>query len=83
MDHVVFLNPRTCGIYKDGGTRFKTNPDTGLRTTEIDNQLAEQVDRYLRGIMPDGAAKIPVAGSIEKAWTHPCTPSVPGSSPVA
>jgi type I restriction enzyme M protein len=58
MDHVVFLNPRTCGIYKDGGTRFKTNPDTGLRTNEVDNQLAEQVDRYLRGIMPDGAAKI-------------------------
>ena len=30
QQEVVFLNPRTCGIYKSGGTRFKTDPETGL-----------------------------------------------------
>ena len=56
--YVIFLNPRTCGIYKDGGTRFKTDPSTGRRTSEIDNELIEQVELLLSGRMPDGAAKV-------------------------
>lgn len=59
-ERVVFLNPRTCGIYKDGGTRFKTDPATGRRTTQIDNELIEQVDLFLSGKLPQGAAKIPL-----------------------
>lgn len=65
MRDVVFLNPRTCGIYKDGGTRFKTDPATGLRTTEVDNQLAEHVDRYLSGTLPEGAAKVPLSKAFD------------------
>jgi type I restriction enzyme M protein len=64
MDEVVFLNPRTCGIYKDGGTRYKTDQTTGKRTTEVDNELIEHVDLFLRGAMPDGAAKVSLARTI-------------------
>ena len=46
---VIFLNPRTCGIYKNGATRYKTNPTTGLRTDEIDNELIAAVNAYLDG----------------------------------
>lgn len=60
-DGVLFLNPRTCGIYKDGGRRFKTDPATGLRTEEVDNELADHVDAYLGGgALPPGAAVLPV-----------------------
>lgn len=48
-DKVVFLNPKTCGIYKSGGVRFKTDPETGKRTDEIDNELIEAVDAYIAG----------------------------------
>ena len=46
---VTFLNPRTCGIYKSGGIRYKTDPDTGKRTQEIDNELIEAVNAYVDG----------------------------------
>lgn len=48
-DKVIFLNPKTCGIYKSGGVRFKTDPETGKRTDEIDNELIEAVDAYIAG----------------------------------
>lgn len=51
---VVFLNPRTCGINKDGGTRYRVDPLTSRRTKEVDNEMAAQVDAYLRGERPDG-----------------------------
>ncbi len=57
---VAFLNSRTCGIYKTGSPRYKTDPQTGLRTQEIDNQLLEDVELYLNGRMPDGAARVSV-----------------------
>ncbi len=57
---VVFLNARTCGLYKDGGTRYKTDPETGLRTDEIDNELAELVDRYLAGQPDRGIVRVPL-----------------------
>lgn len=60
MSKVTFLNPKTCGIYKDGGPRFKTDPKSGLRTDELDNELLEQVDAYLDGKRIAGAAKIPL-----------------------
>jgi len=46
-DRVVFLNPFTCGIYKDGAARYKIDPETGSRIDEIDNQLGEYVDQFL------------------------------------
>jgi hypothetical protein len=55
---VAFLNPRTCGIYKDGGTRYKTDPKTGLRTTEIDNELLEYVTAHLKSESPPGTARV-------------------------
>ncbi|MDQ6702923.1 MAG: hypothetical protein M3Z96_07380 [Pseudomonadota bacterium] len=58
MKNVVFLNPRTCGIYKDGGARFKTDTKTGLRTDEIDNELIDHVTSFLGGRSPVGAATI-------------------------
>jgi len=46
---VTFLNPRTCGIYKSGGIRYKTDPATGKRTEEIDNELIAAVEAYVDG----------------------------------
>ena len=60
MTRVVFLNPRTCGIYKDGEPRYKTDPETGTRTTEIDNELIASVESYLAGRRSHGAATIPL-----------------------
>ena len=57
---VTFLNPSTCGVYKDGGPRYKTDQCTGKRTTEVDNELLEQVDAYLAGNSPPGTAQIQV-----------------------
>lgn len=65
MDEVVFLNPRTCGIYKDGGTRYKTDSETGKRTAEVDNELIEHVNLFLNGKMPDGAKKVPLIRAFE------------------
>ena len=48
-DHVTFLNPQTCGIYKNGGPRYKVDSETGKRTNELDNELLEQVEAYLSG----------------------------------
>ncbi len=49
---IAFLNPQTCGIYKNGGVRFKTDPESGRRTDEIDNELADAVAAYLGGQVP-------------------------------
>lgn len=57
---VVFLNPRTCGIYKDGGHRYKTDPLTGIRTAEIDNELIEAVNAYIAGERSSGECSIPL-----------------------
>ena len=56
--HVTLLNPRTCGIYKDGLTRYKTDPSNGNRTTEVDNELLDHVTGYLDGETPVGLAKV-------------------------
>lgn len=71
MDKVVFLNPRTCGIYKDGGTRYKTDPVTGLRTTEIDNELMEHVESYLAGNKPVGSATVPLSSVFDASVLVP------------
>jgi len=57
-DLVTFLNPRTCGIYKNGQPRFKTNPITGKRTEDIDNELAINVDNYLHSRLSPGEASV-------------------------
>ena len=49
QNKVTFLNPKTCGIYKSGGIRYKTDPATGKRTEEVDNELIESVDAYIAG----------------------------------
>lgn len=59
-DEVVFLNPRTCGIYKSGGTRFKVDSATGRRTSEVDNEMLEQVDAYLSDQPVTGLARVPI-----------------------
>jgi type I restriction enzyme M protein len=63
---VVFLNPRTCGIYKSGMPRYRTDPKTGVRTNEIDNELIEAVDAYLEGKSSPGEETIPVEDAFEK-----------------
>ena len=58
---VTFLNPISCGIYKDGQARYKVDPATGQRTAEIDNELSDHVDAYLSGKNPSGATKVSIA----------------------
>jgi type I restriction enzyme M protein len=64
-DSVVFLNPKTCGIYKDGGVRYKTDPLTGMRTSEVDNELIEHVNVFLDGKLPDGAVTIKLSETFD------------------
>ncbi len=60
MPEVVFLNPRTCGIYKSGGSRYKTDPVTGKRTSEIDNELIDAVNAYIAGKELHGIIRISI-----------------------
>ncbi len=57
-EEVVFLNPFTCGIYKDGGARYKIDPQTGRRTDEVDNELDEHVGLLLSDADVPGAVRI-------------------------
>lgn len=44
---IPFLNPKTCGIYKDGKARFKIDTATGKKSkTDIDNELIEAADLF-------------------------------------
>ena len=47
-DVVTFINPQTCGIYKNGSDRFVVD-ETGKRTDVIDNKLLEQAIEYSQG----------------------------------
>ena len=47
-DVVTFMNPQTCGIYKNGSDRFVVD-ETGKRTDVIDNKLLEQAIEYSQG----------------------------------
>jgi type I restriction enzyme M protein len=58
---VVFINARTCGIYKNGGPRLKTDQLTGKRTEERDDELSELVDRFLAGKADPGITHVPLA----------------------
>ena len=55
---VTFLNPMTCGIYKDGQARYKIESATGLRMTDIDNELLEHVQAYTKGSTPPGSTTV-------------------------
>lgn len=58
-DLVCFLNPQTCGIYKNGSTRYKVN-SCGQRTQVEDNELMDMALSYNGGLRPIsvGLAKI-------------------------
>ncbi|MDO4545807.1 MAG: N-6 DNA methylase [Bacillota bacterium] len=47
-DEVSFLNPQSCGIYKNGSVRYKVD-SAGRRTSEIDNELSAMADEYRKG----------------------------------
>jgi type I restriction enzyme M protein len=59
-EEVIFLNPFTCGIYKDGGIRYKIDPRTGERTDQVDNELGEQVDKFIGGVEAPGVIHVPL-----------------------
>lgn len=61
MSDVVFLNPRTCGIYKNGKPRYRTDSKTGRRTGEVDNELLDAVNAYLSGKKSPGERKLAVS----------------------
>lgn len=47
-DKVTFLNPATCGIYKNGADRFVVDNE-GKRTDIIDNKLLDYACEYAKG----------------------------------
>lgn len=61
---VVFLNPFTCGIYKDGGARYKIDQTTGRRTGEIDNELGDYASKWVAGVETPGTVRIPLSDVI-------------------
>lgn len=65
-EEVVFLNPFTCGIYKDGGARYKIDPQTGRRTDEVDNELGEHVGLLLSDANVPGAVRMNVEDVFRK-----------------
>lgn len=60
---VFFLNPKTCGTYKNGGPRYKVNAD-GSRTTVVDNELLEHVELLVKGKQPPGYSEISLTQSL-------------------
>lgn len=70
-DRIVLLNPRTCGIYKNGGTRYKTDAKTGRRTNLVDNELIDAVNAYLSGKKSPGEARIRPSKLFESAVLAP------------
>lgn len=57
---ITMLNPRTCGVYKNGMTRYRVNAD-GQRTDVIDNEMLEHVEAYNMGETPPGMVQVTVA----------------------
>ena len=51
-DEVTFIDSQTCGIYKNGSDRFVVDA-AGNRTSEIDNQLLNDVIKYSAGDRAD------------------------------
>lgn len=54
-DIVVILNPKTCGIYKNGSDRFIVNKK-GQRTKEIDNELLRLATAYAKTKYPKNSS---------------------------
>lgn len=50
-DKIFILNPKTCGIYKNGSAKYVVDK-TGKRTQEIDNQLLKMAIDYSQGVHP-------------------------------
>jgi len=57
-EHVVFMDPRTCGLDKDGKTLRRMDEASGARTEDVDDELNDQVDALLRGETPLGSARV-------------------------
>jgi type I restriction enzyme M protein len=68
---VVLINPATCGIYKNGGTRYKVDHATGRRTEQIDNELGEHVAAYVAGKLPPGAVRVSIDSVFRKRLLVP------------
>jgi type I restriction enzyme M protein len=56
---VFMLNPKTCGIYKNGGVRYKID-SAGARTKQEDNELIEHVELMKAGKAVPGYYSIPL-----------------------
>jgi type I restriction enzyme M protein len=67
---IFYINPRTCGVYKNGGSRFKVDSD-GQRTKVIDNELIDQVVQYRSGNISPGSVEKPASAF---SWSAPFVP---------
>lgn len=66
VSEVTFLNPFTCGVYKDGGRRYKIDPRTGRRTEQVDDELGDQVERFVTGDREvPGVLRVPMEDAFE------------------
>ena len=63
---VASINPGTCGIYKGGSTRFRIDPATGERTTEVDNELSALTTSFLQGEATPAVVSVPLSEVFKK-----------------
>jgi type I restriction enzyme M protein len=63
---VVLINASTCGLLRRGGPRFKIDPETGRHTEELDNDLGENVEAFLKGTNAPGTYWVPVQEVFDK-----------------
>jgi type I restriction enzyme M protein len=63
---VLMLNPRTCGIYKSGGPRYKVDQNGRRSSDDIDNELIEHIDLLLEGQTPPGTRAVSLENCMTK-----------------
>jgi type I restriction enzyme M protein len=59
------LNPRTCGVYKNGSIRYKVD-EHGERGSEIDNEMLDHVLAWKAGELPPGAVEVPIVDTVTR-----------------
>lgn len=64
-EFIEFLNPKSCGVYKNGGLRFKVDTD-GKRGEVIDNELLEHVQQVCDNKTPEGYYKVSTKTVLDK-----------------
>lgn len=64
-ERVIMLNPRTCGVYKNGSIRYQVD-EHGERTAKIDNEMLDHVLAWKSGEMPPRAVEVSIGETVAR-----------------